>query len=316
MKHFCRAVFVATALVCPALAQNALSPFTGRWDITLTSPNRTWGQWMELLEKNGKLEGRVQPSGGASHPIAEVKVEGSTLIVDTSAARVGSRVSAPPVVWELNASGGKLTGVQKSGDERTAQVVAVRAPLLNRPMPKAWTAPEPLFNGKDLTGWEVISQPQNSHWVARNGELVNDNPGHGGANLKTTRQFNDFKLHIEVDCPEHGNSGIYLRGRYEIQVGTEGGQVPSHEMGAVYGYYAPAGNLPLNLGHWTSFDITLVGRHVTVVRDGVTIQDSVEIPGVTGGVLDSNEGEPGPIFLQGDHQGVIRFRNITISVPK
>jgi hypothetical protein len=87
-------------------------------------------------------------------------------------------------------------------------------------------------------------------------------------------------------------------------------------MGAIYGYRAPDGNLPNGLGAWSAFDITLVGRTVTVVRDGVKIHDNAEIPGITGGVLDVNEGEPGPIYLQGDHQGVIRFRNITISVPK
>jgi hypothetical protein len=189
-------------------------------------------------------------------------------------------------------------------------------------MPKAWSTPVAIFNGKDLTGWEPIGNVQNNRWVARNGELVNDNPvvegqrGPGAANIKTTQKWQDFKLHIEVNCPEHGNSGIYLRGRYEIQVGTEGGSQPTHEMGAVYSYYPARGNLGLKLGEWTSFDITFVGRNVTVIRDGVKIHDNVEIPGPTGGALDSNEGDPGPFFLQGDHQGVIRYRNITISVPK
>ena len=158
--------------------------------------------------------------------------------------------------------------------------------------------------------------------MARGGELVNDNPevpgqtGPAAANIKTTQKWNDFKLHIEVNCPEHGNSGIYLRGRYEVQVGTEGGTEPSHEMGAIYSHFPAAGNLPLGLGKWTTFDITLVGRRVTVIRDGVKIHDNVELPGPTGGALDSNEGEPGPFYLQGDHHGVIRYRNITVAVPK
>ena len=140
-----------------------------------------------------------------------------------------------------------------------------------------------------------------------------------GPERRTSRprgKWQDFKLHIEVNCPEHGNSGIYLRGRYEIQVGTEGGTQPTHEMGAVYSHYAAGGNLGTKLGQWTTFDITFVGRNVTVIRDGVKIHDNVEIPGPTGGALDSNEGEPGPFFLQGDHHGVIRYRNMTISVPK
>ena len=150
---------------------------------------------------------------------------------------------------------------------------------------------------------------------------MNDNPivegaarGPGAANIKTTGKYQDFKLHIEVNCPEHGNSGIYLRGRYEVQVGTEGGKLPDHEMGAIYSHYPPPADVPLNLGKWTSFDITLVGRHVTVVRDGKVYHNNVEIPGPTGGALDSNEAEPGPFFLQGDHHGVIRYRTIPVQV--
>jgi hypothetical protein len=226
------------------------------------------------------------------------------------------------VAWDFTASGDKLTGVEKRGDAPGPSISGARAPELKKPMPKAWGEPTALFNGKDLTGWEPIGNAQNSKWVARDGELVNDNPvvegqhSPGAANIKTTRKFDDFKLHIEVNCPEHGNSGIYLRGRYEIQVGTEGGTNPSHEMGALYGHVAPAGNIGNKLGEWTSFDITLVGRSLTVMRDGVKIHDNVEIPGPTGGALDSNESEAGPFFLQGDHQGVIRYRNITISEPK
>jgi hypothetical protein len=303
MKSLHFALLLAAAL--PLAAQN---PFLGRWDLTVTAPRATSNQWIEIVEKDGKLDGRIQPGGGASRPIVAAKMEGSHLIVTVQAAGRG-----PEVLWDLTVEGNRLTGVQKRGETADTKIAGVRAPELKRPMPKAWTAPEPLLNGKDLTGWEPVGQ--NSHWVARDGALVNDNPGNGGANIKTTRKFDDFKLHVEVNCPEGGNSGIYLRGRYEIQVGTEGGTQPSHEMGAVYGYFAPA-SFTKKLGEWSTFDITFVGRTVTVVRDGVTIHDKVEIPGITGGALDSNEGEPGPFYLQGDHHGVIQYRNITVSVPK
>ena len=148
------------------------------------------------------------------------------------------------------------------------EIAGVRAPALNRPMPKAWTAPEPIFNGKDLTGLGTGRQPAEQQVGGarrRTGERQSGGGRaarpFGAANIKTTRKFDDFKLHIEVNCPEHGNSGIYLRGRYEIQVGTEGGTIPSHEMGALYGHFAPAGNIGNKLGQWTSFDITLCGTH-------------------------------------------------------
>jgi hypothetical protein len=311
-KYLILSVLAAVLPFC-ASAQSA-KPFLGRWDVTVTSPSRSWGQWFELLEKEGQLAGRIQPSGGAARDIIEARIEGETLVITTTAATA----TRPAQTWVFSADAAALKGSQKNGENETARLDAVRAPELKRPMPRAWSTPEPLFNGKDLTGWEALGT-NTSYWVARDGELVNDNPGDRqkpGANIKTTRKFDDSKLHIEVNCPEHGNSGIYLRGRYEIQVGTEGGTQPKNEMGAVYGYYRAGGNVPLNLGNWSVLDITLVGRYVTVVRDGVKIHDNVEIPGITGGALDSNEGEPGPFFVQGDHQGVIRFRNITISVPK
>ena len=291
------------------LSQDANKPFAGRWDFTVTTDARTYPQWMEVVERDGGPQIRIQPRGGAVRPAVAAKVEGSHLLITVSAATA----TQPEVKWDLTASGGKLTGVQKSGDVVNAQLAAVRAPELKRAAPKAWAKPEPLFNGKDLTGWEPIGDPSKSHWVVKDGQLVNEDRG---SNLKTTRKFDDFKLHIEFYCPDHCNSGIYLRGRYEIQVGTEGGSQPSHEMGAVYGYFPAAVELPMKVGEWQTFDITLVGRTVTVVRNGVKIHDHVEIPGITGGALDSNEAESGPFFLQGDHTGGLKYRNITVSVPK
>lgn len=301
-------------------SSQTMKPFLGRWDFTVTPANGSpYPQWMELIEKDGKIEGRVQPRGGGWRPILGATLQGEKLVVKVSEA-AGRR---PAVDWELTASGSdKLTGVEKRNGDDGPVLAGVRAPKLDRPMPKAWTEPRPIFNGKDLTGWEPIGNVNNNKWIARDGELVNNNPpvegrrGPGAANLKTTEKFQDFKLHIEVLCPDHGNSGIYLRGRYEVQIGTEGGRLPDHEMGAVYSHYPPPAGAELGLGKWTSFDITLVGRRVTVIRDGKMYHDNVEIPGPTGGALDSNEAEPGPFFLQGDHHGVIRYRNITVSVPK
>lgn len=315
-------LFVAAAAVVllpwTAAAQDAKA-YLGRWDMTVTPANGTpYPQWMELVEKGGKIEGRVQPRGGGWRPISSATIQGTKIVVAQ-----GNGGRGPEIRWELTPAGlDKLTGIEKRGDADGPALVGMRAPKLDRKMPKAWSKPEPLFNGKDLTGWEPIGNVANNKWIARDGELVNDNPevagqrGPGAANIKTTAKFQDFKLHIEVNCPEHGNSGIYLRGRYEIQVGTEGGSQPDHEMGAVYSHYPPPAGAELGLGKWTTFDITFVGRHVTVVRDGKTYHDNVEIPGPTGGALDSNEAEPGPFFLQGDHHGVIRYRNITVSVPK
>lgn len=314
MRKFHLSAVLALALDSAAFAQP--SPFAGRWDMTLKSQTGdAYPQWLEIIEKDGGLSGRYQPRGGASRPLVSAKLESGHLILTLT----DPTAKTAATTWDLTADGGKLQGVEKQGEKLGPEVAGVRAPDLKRAMPKAWGKPKAIFNGKDLAGWEPVGTAANK-WIARGGELVNDNPETPGArvraaNIKTTGKFQDFKLHIEVNCPEHGNSGIYLRGRYEIQVGTEGGTQPSHEMGAVYGYFAPAGNIGNKLGEWTAFDITLVGRTLTVVRDGVKIHDNIEIPGLTGGALDSHESEPGPFFLQGDHHGVIRYRNITVQEP-
>ncbi len=206
-----------------------------------------------------------------------------------------------------------MVGSLKRGVMVNGQIEGVRAPELKRKEPKGWTTPEPIFNGKDLTGWEPDNLSK-IHWVVQDGAILNES---GGANLKTKRKFQDFKLHVEFNCPDQANSGIYLRGRYEIQVEYEkpGVEDSLHEMGSVYGMLAPKQEIQRKPGEWETMDITLVGRYVTIVRNGVTTIDHQEIPGITGGALDSHEQLPGPLYLQGDHTGGMKFRNLTVAVP-
>jgi hypothetical protein len=303
MKSFLAPITVVALILASGLAQQPQTPFLGRWDITVTTPRETYPDWMEVSEKDGKLDAFIQPrAGGASHH-SDVRVEGNHMTI-----LLGQ------TVWELTASGDVFQGTVQRQGEAMAQLAGVRAPKLDRPMPKAWTAPEPLFNGKDLTGWEPIGSAA-SHWVAKNGELVNEAKG---ANIRTTRAFRDFQLHIEYNCPDRGNSGIYLRGRYEVQIEYEpvGTEDKFHSMGAIYSFLAPAVELPRRPGEWETFDIRLVGRRLTIRRNGVTTIDNQEIPGPTGGALDSHESEPGPFYIQGDHTGALRYRNIRISLPK
>jgi hypothetical protein len=309
MKRFTGLLLLTGMLLIPAFGKKASSPFEGRWDITVTTPESTNPGWMELIVSGGVPQVRVQPRGGSVYAIKSVKQAGKKLILILEPGSAGR----PANTWELTSSNGRLSGVLKSGGTVKGQVAGLRAPALKRSMPQAWTVPEPIFNGKDLTGWEP-DNPAHNAWVAKGGMLINEK---SGANLKSTRKFDDFKLHIEYNCPKGGNSGIYLRGRYEIQVEYE--LTPEdtlHEMGAIYGFVAPKVQLPPKPGEWESFDVTLVGRWLTIVRNGVTTIDNQEIAGITGGALDSHEAEPGPLYIQGDHTGDMKFRNIMVSVPK
>jgi hypothetical protein len=241
--------------------------------------------------------------------VKDFHVDGSHLTMTVAPASAGH----PAETWELDAKGNTLTGVQRRGDHSTP-LTGVRAPALNHRSPKGWLAPESLFNGKNLDGWQPIGDVASNHWVVKDGVLVNE--AHG-ANLKSTREFEDFKLHFEVNCPDDANSGFYLRGRYELQLeyGPAGSEPPERAMGAIYGRLAPNAELPRTPGKWETFDVTLVGRTVSVARNGVVTIDRKEIEGITGGALDADEGKPGPFYIQGDHTGGLKFRNITVAVP-
>jgi hypothetical protein len=165
----------------------------------------------------------------------------------------------------------------------------------------------PLFNGKSLEGWKLRHEGSQNGWKVEDGVLVNTPPS---TDLYTQEKFKDFQLHIEYKIPHGSNSGIYLRGRYEIQIQDDYGKpVESHINGAIYGRIAPSENASKPAGEWQTVDATLVGKRVTVVLNGKKIIDNAEIPGPTGAALDERESDPGPLLLQGDH-GVVAFRNI------
>jgi hypothetical protein len=285
-------------LTSPLSAPAALSPFAGRWDLTIITSDGGYPSWMEFAEQDGTLAIRLVGRVGSVHPVSNAKVAETHLTFDDGSDH-----------WELSVNDRKLSGKTSGGE-----VAGVPAPHLLSKDYTAWSDPEPLFDGHDLAGWEP-DRPDTNHWIARDGELQN---AAAGANIRSARKFGDFKLHIEYNCPPGGNSGVYLRGRYEIQVEYEppGKNDPFHAMGSIYGFIAPAADVHPRPGQWEAYDVTLVGRDVTVIRDGVLIVDRKEIPGITGGALDSREGEPGPLYLQGDHTGGLKYRNIRIYVPR
>jgi hypothetical protein len=301
------AIALVSAIFAPLLC-HAASPFAGRWDFTVVGPTSNSSYWLGVTDKNGTLDVWFQPSGGNVIQIKDFQATGSHLSVTV----IPATANRAATTWELDAAGGKLTGVIKTPTNPTP-VTGLPSPALKRPEPKAWTTPVALFNGKDLTGWEPIGNIANNHWLVADGLLVNE--AHG-ANLKSTTTYNDFKVHFEVNCPDKANSGFYLRGRYEVQLEYEGTDPPERSMGSVYGRIAPNPVLPPTPGQWESFDVMLVGRIVTISRNGVMTTDHKEIEGITGGALDANEGDPGPFYIQGDHTGGLKFRNITVSVPQ
>ncbi|MEO7530366.1 MAG: DUF1080 domain-containing protein, partial [Sediminibacterium sp.] len=207
-------------------------------------------------------------------------------------------------------NGDQLSGTMVYTNGKKYEWTALRAPSLRRLSPIVWGKPITLFNGKNMEGWHAMGANQ---WLAESGILRSPK---SGSNLVSDKVFTDFKLHIEFRYPKGSNSGVYLRGRYEVQIEDSKGMEPLVDrFSAIYGFLPPNEMAAKAAGEWQSYDITLIGRTVTVVANGKTVIASQVIPGITGGALNSREGEPGPLLIQGDH-GPVEFRNIVIIPAK
>jgi 3-keto-disaccharide hydrolase len=290
---------------------SAAKPYLGRWDLTLKAPDREYPSWLELRIENGKLAAQMVGRWGNARPLPKVELSAGHLTLVSPKEEEGSKND---LVFDGELVGETLSGTLSAPDGGSWSWTGKRAPLLRRTKTPNWGKPIQLFNGKDLTEWKMDKPNTDKPWQVTDGTLVS--PGHG-PEIINDRKFQDFKLHIEFNCAANSNSGVYLRGRYEVQIEDNSIQEPpSHHTGGVYGFIAPASEIPRRAGEWQTFDITLVGRTITVVQNGKTIIDRQEIPGITGGALDSHEGLPGPIYLQGSEDGHVAYRNIVITPAK
>lgn len=282
-----------------------INPIEGRWDMVISQEGEELPSWLEIRHSGSRtLVGRFVYAMGSARPISEVKMKD------------GKFSFAIPPQWEDgntymefegSMNGDVLKGTMLYTNGQTYNWVAKRAPQLEYTKNPKWGKPIKLFNGKDLSGWQAMGENQ---WIAESGVLKSPK---SGSNLVSDQKFNDFKLHLEFKYPQGSNSGVYLRGRYEVQIMDSKGAEPSDvEYSGVYGFLTPSEVAAKAAGEWQEYDITLIGRRVTVVANGTTVISDQIIPGITGGALDSNEGEPGPLYFQGDH-GPIEFRNIIVT---
>jgi len=285
--------------------------FVGRWDLTITDSNKKqYPSWLELSVEQGAWKGRFVGRWGHARFLPKVAITGDTVHFVSPKEEEGSETD---LIFDGKLAADSLAGTAKGPDGTPWSWTGKRARALKPRLNVKWDKPITLFNGRDTSGWTFDNPAKASSWSVENGCLVNQS---AGSNIATERKFADFKLHIEVNCPSNANSGIYLRGRYEVQVEDDSiGEPPSHHMGGVYGFLAPTPEQPRQPGVWQTFDLILVGRFVSVIQNGHKIIPNQEIPGITGGAIDSNEDLPGPIYLQGDHGG-IAYRNIVITPAK
>jgi len=312
MKRTSKLFLAGLGLVLASFSTSAYGQETkqleGRWNMVISQDGKELPSWLEVRHSGSHtLVGRFVYAMGSARPISEIKLEGDKF-----------SFSIPPqweegnsdMVFEGTMDGEALKGTMLYTDGNTYDWVANRAPKLRYTEKIVWDKPIKLLNGKDLSGWKAMGENQ---WVVENGVLKSPQ---SGANLVSEEKFTDFKLHVEFRYPEGSNSGIYLRGRYEVQIIDSKGSEPSDILfGGVYGFLEPNEMAAKSAGEWQTYDITLIGRRVTIVANGKTIINDQVIPGITGGALDNNEAEAGPFLIQGDH-GPVEFRNIVVTPIK
>jgi hypothetical protein len=283
-------------------------PVLGRWDLTVQGSDGPYPSWIDIqLRKETQLMGRIVGHFGSVRHMTQVSYADGDLRFTVP---VQYEKNKSDITFTGRLSGDRLEGTTIGEDGKSLKWTGVRAPSL-RPHPAPqWGAPIELFNKNDLGGWKPRSGSAGNCWSVTGGILRNKKPC---TDLVSERTFGDFKVHAEFNVPAKGNSGIYLRGRYEAQIQDDFGNAPDPlRAGGIYGFLRPYENAATKPGEWQAYDITLIGQRITVVLNGRTVLDNEVIPGITGGALDSNEGAPGPLMLQGDHTEV-QFRSVTVT---
>jgi hypothetical protein len=293
-------------LLAIAPAFSADKDFNGRWDITAHTQPRPRAYWLELTGADG-----THPSGwfvsayaGDRNKIDSIAIKDGelTFSFQPPAARDGKQPRIP--VWHGHLNAGKLEGTFGNEGGSTTPWTGVRAPVIADKDDGSWKEGKPiqLFNGKDVSGWKALNPSVEMKWTVQDGVLRNAPPT---TDLISEQKFWNFTLHMDFRIVEHSNSGIGLRGRYEIQILDDYGNPPNtHGAAALYSRVAPKVNASKKAGEWQSYDIRLVGRTLTVVHNGVKVLDKVEVEGLTAIANNSDEAEPGPFIVQGDHSYV------------
>ncbi len=304
-EYAARCVFVLLLVLIglPPTPSGAESDFTGRWNLTLLENGEYASAWLEIRSGTAESKtGQLVWIWGGAEPLNDVVITKD--ILTFSHLFMGEHLR-----FTARLHGATLTGTTTSVHS-TVTWVGVRAPSLPKPTASVRGTSLNLLADQNLAGWKLRNGAAPDCWHFRERVLFHDTPC---TDLKSDMAFSDFQLHLEFRIEDEGGSGIFLRGRYEVQIVNETESRPTpRSTGAIFGHIAPSISAAKQKGEWQSLDITLLGRAVTVqLNDHIVIADQ-EIPGITGGALDSDERQPGPVMLQGDH-GRVSFRNIVIT---
>jgi hypothetical protein len=315
------------AVLAAAAAEN---PFIGDWELTISGSGGSAG-WLGVQDRAGQLDASILWRSGSVVPVASATYDGKQLLltrkheVERKDAQGQKTKMTNIETIRCALDGGQLRGVStKPRDNGDGQEVVDFTGRREPPMPPApnlnavkYGNPIQLLNGNDLTGWRLTDPKAVNGWSVKDGLLVNNPVQEEGkhknyGNLRTDQEFEDFNLQVEVRVGKGQNSGVYVRGIYEVQVAdTFGRPLDPHNMGAVYSRIKPTLSAEKPPGEWQIMDIAFVDRHMTVILNGKKIIDNQPVLGCTGGALWSDVSRPGPIYLQGDHTG-IEYRKLEL----
>ena len=288
------------------------SPFDGRWDITITGDTtRAWWLGLEGAGTPAAKGKFISAYNGDLNKIDEISVQDGKLIFGFRHKENGKEIHD---VFTAQLEGKKLVGTEAvEGSTGPARHwVGVRTPEITEKDDATWKESKPvrLFDGKDTKGWRSLTPDKPFGWTIEDSILKSTG---GASNLVSLQKFWNYTLHVEFRLGKNSNSGLGLRARYEVQILDDYGKpANTHGNGALYSRILPSENASKPAGEWQTYDIRLVGRQVTVVLNGKTIIDRGVIEGLTAIAADANEGEPGPLILQGDH-GPVEFRSIVLT---
>jgi hypothetical protein len=321
MRILLSACILAMASVVSTVSAQP-NPFVGSWNLAGTGDDSSFVYWLKVEQSAGALTGQFLNRVGSPVTLGVVKVEAGELVF-----QMGRPDNLTGPEFRAKFENGRLVGrhmVRQGGGRRGGgeppterQVNWVGVPTPTWPGTDANAAhkygpPVVLFDASttSMNAWGVQHANRDMGWSVTDGLMVNVK---GANNLVSKQTFSDFKLEAEYRLTEASNSGIYLRGRYEMQVFDDAGKgtaLTGHM--SIYGRKAPDVNASLPPGEWQKVEIILVGNRVTVTLNGTRVQDNAAIEGITGGALDNNELTPGPIMIQGDHS-VAAFRKVVIT---
>jgi len=308
------AVVAALVLSCCAASIDD-QQFNGRWDITPNSSSQPpHGWWLEVSGGGtNNLKGKFVGSPiSLIDEIPKLSISDSELRFALQDRFQRDKPVETGLYW-ARLEDGKLKGTFEIEGDPSSYVewTGVRAPVLPDKDDGTWKRGDPvvLFDGHDLTGWEALPPGHLSSWVVRDGGLTNLI---GATDLVSDKKFWNFILSAEFRLAPHANSGVALRGRYEVQLADDADRPPSNRgTGAIYNRILPIANAARPAGEWQMLTVRLVGRQVTVILNGIRVINRQTIDGPTAIALDSNEADPGPILLQGD-RGTAEFRNVVV----